>query len=1034
MRKFSSSNLSNATSVLIAFVAIAILAGSASATTYYVSTSGSSGNTGTQALPWSLAKANSTLTGGDTAIIADGSYSTQINPSQSGTAGNPITYQAQNSRMVLLTSGNPRILIDNRSYITIDGIKASNGSQRWLHGNNASHITINDCEFQGDGVDGGSFETGRFQNSGGYITITNSYFDGQADGIHIRESVGHYLANNQILDDEHSPLVLMGVSQTVVENCYFETDVHRNLEILSTREIMPPNAHRTNYLVIQDNYFHSDDASGVASAIKLSGSYSIFRRNVFDECNVAGIRLAQAYGSQPNYRPEGWFCEYNRLYNNTFYDNPQAIQASRNNSTISAGGAYGNNVFTNNIIYGGSDSKQVNMYFDTQPEDVAFFYNSVMRSAAGQDVFYLFGNKTVAEIESAYPTYFANNVEFNPLFTDAPADDFTLMVGSPCIDAGGNLTSTVGSGSGTAVTVADSLYFTDGYGLIDPDIIRVGANRVQIVSINRSTNQITIDQAITWSDGDPVYMDYYGQGPDLGAFESGSNETVIARQVFYNNSAFDGNDPAANAADDAAIAENKIALLPASGETTGIPQYTSYAKGINGIMVDIAGAFETPTIDNFEFKVGNQSNLSGFTGAPVPTSVTVRPGAGVDGSDRVTIIFADGAIVGKWLQVRHIPSSDVFYFGNAIGETGNNDGVDALVTPADEIEVRNNPATLAVSSASIINPCDFNRDKKVGPTDAIICRNNGTNTSTALQLITPFTNYPPTVGAGPNDSGIVDTAITLAGMASDDGYPFGTLVTTWSKISGTGSVSFSNANALDSTATFTAAGTYTLQLEADDGELAPTDTMEVVITDPASGDFLDDFNDNDISDWTILAGGMTTLQFGGDPGYEVAPTVTGSRMSKALDNSGFADTVYISFEIRHTSTGSGWKFGKLWLVDSAGAGFAIYFGLEPSGNGGLSIYETLDNVASDYNYVAGEKSFATPGPTGGTAKKTVELVYDRVANTVECIYEGVSKGTQSIDASYADFSKAVLFLKRPTTDAGRINFDTLRIANTPLGG
>src|SRR5687768_14015394 len=38
--------------------------------------------------------------------------------------------------------------------------------------------------------------------------------------------------------------------------------------------------------------------------------------------------------------------------------------------------------------------------------------------------------------------------------------------------------------------------------------------------------------------------------------------TVVGRWVFYNNSAFDGNDPAANAADDAAVAPDKVAALP----------------------------------------------------------------------------------------------------------------------------------------------------------------------------------------------------------------------------------------------------------------------------------------------------------------------------------------------------------------------------------------------------------------------------------------------------------------------------------------
>src|SRR5688500_10349284 len=43
---------------------------------------------------------------------------------------------------------------------------------------------------------------------------------------------------------------------------------------------------------------------------------------------------------------------------------------------------------------------------------------------------------------------------------------------------------------------------------------------------------------------------------------------VAGRYVFYNNSAFDGHDPSADAADDAAIAADKQPLLPGDGTAT----------------------------------------------------------------------------------------------------------------------------------------------------------------------------------------------------------------------------------------------------------------------------------------------------------------------------------------------------------------------------------------------------------------------------------------------------------------------------------
>ncbi len=68
---------------------------------------------------------------------------------------------------------------------------------------------------------------------------------------------------------------------------------------------------------------------------------------------------------------------------------------------------------------------------------------------------------------------------------------------------------------------------------------------------------------------------------------------VTGRHVFYNNSAFDGNDPAANASDDAAVATDKA---PLAGDvvTATFANYTSYGLGINGVMVDISNMPGSP--------------------------------------------------------------------------------------------------------------------------------------------------------------------------------------------------------------------------------------------------------------------------------------------------------------------------------------------------------------------------------------------------------------------------------------------------------
>ena len=80
---------------------------------------------------------------------------------------------------------------------------------------------------------------------------------------------------------------------------------------------------------------------------------------------------------------------------------------------------------------------------------------------------------------------------------------------------------------------------------------------------------------------------------DGGTFMGADQTTnVVGRHVFYNESAFDGDDPAAEAADDDAIAPDVFPLLHGPSSTyptqqTMFRNYTSYEKGLNGLMVDI---------------------------------------------------------------------------------------------------------------------------------------------------------------------------------------------------------------------------------------------------------------------------------------------------------------------------------------------------------------------------------------------------------------------------------------------------------------
>ena len=225
----------------------------------------------------------------------------------------------------------------------------------------------------------------------------------------------------------------------------------------------------------------------------------------------------------------------------------------------------------------------------------------------------------------------------------------------------------------------------------------------------------------------------------MGALWAMQSTTVVGRHVFYNDSAFDGRDAAAGAADDAAIAPDKVALRP--GQAARFEHYTSYSRGINGVMVDLRSPSGDVGESDFEFAV--RTAAGEWVAAPAPSSVSTRPGAGVGGSDRVSVTWADAAVRGTWLRVTVRPGGgtglaypDVFYFGNAVADTGNS-ATDAAVNAVDFTATR---AELRSGAAPVDSRYDFNRDGLVNSLDLWIVRRQ--------QLATPLALLrPPSVTA-----------------------------------------------------------------------------------------------------------------------------------------------------------------------------------------------------------------------------------------------------------------------------------------------
>ena len=249
------------------------------------------------------------------------------------------------------------------------------------------------------------------------------------------------------------------------------------------------------------------------------------------------------------------------------------------------------------------------------------------------------------------------------------------------------------------------------------------------------------------------------------AFNVTANTFAAGRSVFYNNATGDnlGSEGAANNAID-----SSKSVLRTPGATSTFANYTNYSRGLNGLIVDIAGLPATVTdaqmLASLQFAHWNAISAGGFAALPVAAvpTVTILSNNGVGGSARVKITFPDNTVQNTWLRVTvlantttGLAANDVFYFGNVIGDVNvGNTATRLRVNATDTGAVRSNQST-AANSASVTNIFDVNRDGRVNATDTGIVRSNQQTAGIVAPLTIPA-GAPPAglrpAGAPTSDS------------------------------------------------------------------------------------------------------------------------------------------------------------------------------------------------------------------------------------------------------------------------------------------
>ena len=444
-------------------------------------------------------------------------------------------------------------------------------------------------------------------------------------------------------------------------------------------------------------------------------------------------------------------------------------------------------------------------------------------------------------------------------------------------------------------------------------------------------------------------IDLAGASPPSNALGASlAQPTVVGQYVFYNNSTFDGQNGSSNLTDDNAIAADKTALLPGGAAT--FANYTSYSKGLNGVMVEVTNLLSVPRIDDFAFAVGDNSDVNTWTEAPDPTYVNAYPGRGPGGSTQITIIWDDNAIENEWLRVTMLAddhtglaSNYVFYFGNAIGETGDN-GTNALVTSNDAARVNANQT----SHALVTNPYDINRDGVVDATDVALVNANLTSGANELKLISFAATPTVAMYASASPSYIKGTSTNLRVLGAEIGGE-SRLTYTWATI-GTppAVVNFSDNgtnSAKNTTATFTSPGIYNFVVTiSDPSGSTVTNAVSVIVapslaaivvsavaaapTVPAgnsveqfSASGLDQFSQpiaiSSVPTWSVVSGGGSI----DSSGVYTPPYAAGSATIRAAvaTATGTASVTYSAQAEWNSSPDGSWNTNGNWNDSLSGA-------------------------------------------------------------------------------------------------------------------
>lgn len=502
---------------------------------YYVSANGNNSNPGTTpALPFkTIAAASALIQPGDIVYLMNGSYGEVIRPARSGSAGNSITYKKyQNETPTISGGATNQADLSDRSYIIIDGISFTNAPRSWVLFNAAStYNRITNCNFYAaygwagfDLGNGGSYNQFDHNTMDAICTggsppvngVSNPGTGGPGDMFWMTKGAHHNLIEfNTILKAYHYGVNIQGGWNNVVRNNIFKNRWHAAIGLYAQyygpvyENLIDQNTVLDAGEDNQINYCKTDGSwtwlRWNYAGLQVDATTTIIRRNIFIN------------NGETNYVSFIGPMQFNRIYNNSFAQNYRGIYFW-GDITSTYQFPFSDNAFKNNIFY-------MDMEYGVYAATNGTMGNSLFQANNfyGEQVRYRSANGSYTLSETQYPTEWMGNFNIDPKFVNINDRDLHLQPSSGLINKGAFLTKIIGSGNSTTITVADSYYFTDGYGIVPGDSVQLegSTQTARITGINRSTNTLTLSSQLTFTNGQGISLLYSGSSPDIGSYEYG---------------------------------------------------------------------------------------------------------------------------------------------------------------------------------------------------------------------------------------------------------------------------------------------------------------------------------------------------------------------------------------------------------------------------------------------------------------------------------------------------------------------------------